>query len=495
MPKKDSYVKAEANGALIANNATISGNLNAEAGKVGCFDIYETGLYSDFIELNKDSLVLTGGKFTLSNSNTGNSNTGESISLDTTSKSNPAIIFSGNGSIVDQTGSVGLRFEAGESENQIKYKAILYATGTDGWGGNNYITITTKAEEKDAEGNGTGVWNTLALKKDRTFTIYHKGYDMGDKIRQLTITLKAGEYTKTVEFGGYWTFYGASWTSNGKFEKNKEIAGSSTFTQTEVVSASLYALSNILPQPAGTISGTISVYYNTSYGSPVNDYEYGGTKEISGTNYYAWSGNHSATGHPNVYYTLTEPKYINKSTTLYYMKNETLQNNSDNKSSMYVKSKSITTSSGCSLGLSTAKWSAVHATTLYGTVNNSDSDLRLKQNINYDISKYDNLFDSLKPASYQFKSDLNQKTHLGFIAQEVEQSLFDNNLTRKDFAGVTIYGEGFDEKTDTILNLDKTTYALGYNELHALEVRQIQLLKARVQELEAKIEQLIKNKE
>ena len=101
----------------------------------------------------------------------------------------------------------------------------------------------------------------------------------------------------------------------------------------------------------------------------------------------------------------------------------------------------------------------------------------------------------MKPASYQFKADLNPRTHLGFIAQEVEQSLFDNNLTRKDFAGVNIRGEGFDEKTDTILNLDKTTYALGYNELHALEVRQIQLLKARVQELETKIEQLIKNKE
>ena len=175
--------------------------------------------------------------------------------------------------------------------------------------------------------------------------------------------------------------------------------------------------------------------------------------------------------------------------------NGTLSDNSSNTSNMYISFANIIITTGCSLGSETAKWDAVYATTLYGTVNNSTSDLRLKQNINYDISKYDNLFDSLKPASYQFKSDLNPKTHLGFIAQEIEQSLFNNNLTRKDFAGVTIYGEGFDEKTDTILNLDKTTYALGYNELHALEVRQIQLLKARVQELETKIEQLIKNKE
>ena len=145
MPNKNSYVKAGSSGALTANNATISGNLNAEAGKVGCFDIYETGLYSDFIELSENSLVLTGGKFTLSSSNTG-----ESISLDTTSNSNLSIIFSGNGSIVDQTGSVGLRFKAGESENQIEYKAFLYAAGTDGFGGTNSITITIKS--KDSSG-------------------------------------------------------------------------------------------------------------------------------------------------------------------------------------------------------------------------------------------------------------------------------------------------------------------------------------------------------
>ena len=495
VPNKNSYVKAESSGALTANNATISGNLNAEAGKVGCFDIYENGLYSDFIELSKDSLVLAGGKFTLSNSNTG-----ESISLDMSTKSNPAIIFSGNGSIVDQTGSVGLRFKAGESENTITYKAFLYATGTDGFGGTNSITITIKAKDS------SGAWNALALKKDRTFTIYHQGYDIGYKIRQLTITLKAGEYTKTVEFSGYWAFYGASWTSDGNFKKNEEVAGS-TFTQAEVVSASLYALSSILPQSTGTASGTISVYYSTSYGPPVNDYEYEGTQVIDGNTYYKWSGNHGNTGHPTVYYTLDTPATIKErassgssselhSTTLYYMNsNGTLSDNSNSTSTMYISFANIIVTTGCSLGSETTKWDAVYATTLYGTVNNSASDLRLKQNINYDISKYDNLFDSLKPASYQFKSDPNPKTHLGFIAQEIEQSLFNNNLTRKDFAGVTIYGEGFDEKTDTILNLDKTTYALGYNELHALEVRQIQLLKARVQELETKIEQLIKNKE
>ena len=94
MPKKDSYVKAEANGALTATNASISGNLNAASGKIGSFEIYENGLYSDFIELNKESLVLAGGNFTLKAGST--SNTGESISLNTSFNSSPAIIFSGN---------------------------------------------------------------------------------------------------------------------------------------------------------------------------------------------------------------------------------------------------------------------------------------------------------------------------------------------------------------------------------------------------------------
>lgn len=493
VPKKDSYVKAEANGALTANNATISGNLQAEAGKIGGFEIYENGLYSDFIELSKDSLILAGGSFTLKSSST--SNTGESISLDT-SRVNPAIVFSGNGGIIDQTGSVGLTFKAGESTNTIKYKAYFYATGTSKWGGKNYITITTKVETPA----GSGAWVSRALQKDRTFTIYHKGWDIGDKIRALTITLKAGEYTKTVEFGGYWSFEGASWTSNGTFIRDEEVANEAAFEQFEVVPASLYALSNILPQTTDTVSGTISVFYNTSYGSPVNTYRYEGTQIISDITYYVWSGNHGATGHPTVYYTKVAPgsivtsadSSIANSTLLYYMKSGSLTG--ANKSDMYIVSKSIIATSGCSLGSEGANWTEIWTTELNGTELNSSSDLRLKQNINYDISKYDNLFDSLKPASYQFKSDLNSKTHLGFIAQEVEQSLFDNKLTRKDFAGISIHGEGFDTKTDTILDLDKTTYALGYNELHALEVRQIQLLKARVQELETKIEQLIKNK-
>jgi hypothetical protein len=92
-----------------------------------------------------------------------------------------------------------------ENETKISYKPYIYATGTDGWWGTNQITLTVKALIG-------GVWEVAALKKSKTFTIYHKGYDnFKHTTKSVTITLEEGQYTKTISFGGYWSFYGASW--------------------------------------------------------------------------------------------------------------------------------------------------------------------------------------------------------------------------------------------------------------------------------------------
>jgi hypothetical protein len=176
------------------------------------------------------------------------------------------------------------------------------------------------------------------------------------------------------------------------------------------------------------------------------------------------------------------------------MKSSTWTSNESNKSNVCIVSKAITITSGCSLGSDSAKWTEIHGTKIYGTLNPGDSDKRIKSNISNNISKYDNLFDSLKPACYSITKLNDNKTHLGFIAQDVEQSLLENNLSRKDFGGLVISGKGYDEETDTITNYDETSYGIAYAELHALEVRQIQLLKQRVKELEEKVEQLLKTK-
>lgn len=118
------------------------------------------------------------------------------------------------------------------------------------------------------------------------------------------------------------------------------------------------------------------------------------------------------------------------------------------------------------------------------------SDRKLKNTLEYDISKYDKVFDTLKPVSYKYNDSTSNRTHLGFIAQDIQNSILQADLTTKDYAILTIEGEGFDAVTNTVIDEEKTTYRLRYDELHALEVRQIQLLKQEVKELKAEIEEL-----
>ena len=505
-PKKDSYVQATNSGSLTATNASISGTLNANAGQVGCFKIYETGLYSDFIELNDKNLIFSGGTL---NIQTASGNNNLTLSAATTS---PFIEFSNGGRISDNNESVGFVFYSEdtttENTTQISYKPYIYATGTDGWGGTNQITVTIKALIG-------GVWEVAALKKSKTFTIYHKGYDnLKHTTRSVTITLEEGQYTKTISFGGYWSFYGASWNANGhkvgendgQFQKGVDLEGPE-FKQTESHNSILYSLGSILPREVVN-SGTITVYFNTGYGSPVNTYRYDGTKTFGDETYYAWTGNFSATGHPNVYYTIEDPSGLKEksSSELQNIKLYIEISSGDKttlqevwvKNSRYISSMT-SNKSNCSLGGTNHPWTEIHGaeihgTKIYGTINPDDSDKRIKSNISNNISKYDNLFDSLKPACYSITKLNDNKTHLGFIAQDIEQSLLENNLSRKDFGGLVISGKGYDEETDTITNYDETSYGIAYAELHALEVRQIQLLKQRVKELEEKVEQLIKTK-
>lgn len=125
------------------------------------------------------------------------------------------------------------------------------------------------------------------------------------------------------------------------------------------------------------------------------------------------------------------------------------------------------------LGSSTLKWKDIYA------VNNviQTSDRTQKKEINYDISKYDQFFDKLKPASYQLIQNESGRTHLGLIAQDVEQALIDSDLGTNDFAGFV---------------KNKDIYGLRYNELHALEIYEIQQLKEKITILEKKLNELQK---
>lgn len=129
-----------------------------------------------------------------------------------------------------------------------------------------------------------------------------------------------------------------------------------------------------------------------------------------------------------------------------------------------------------SLGTSSYRWTQVYAST--STI--STSDREKKKDISYDLRKYDKLFDSLRPASFRFKNGTSGRTHIGLIAQDVEDILEDVGLDAKKFAAFC-KDEHVDEHDIPDGSFD---YGLRYEEFIGLLIRQVQMLKERVKALE-----------
>lgn len=109
------------------------------------------------------------------------------------------------------------------------------------------------------------------------------------------------------------------------------------------------------------------------------------------------------------------------------------------------------------------------------------SDRNLKDNILLLTDKYEAFYDDLKPVSFTFKNGESGRTHTGFIAQDVEESLVKYNISTKDFAGICISKEE---------NIDERRYFLRYEEFIPLNTHEIQKLKKRVTEQDQKILEL-----
>ena len=126
------------------------------------------------------------------------------------------------------------------------------------------------------------------------------------------------------------------------------------------------------------------------------------------------------------------------------------------------------------LGYSNQRWSTVYAYQVYnndGVITSSDRNK--KENINYDLSKYDGFIKELRPVSYKFKDG--HRSHIGFISQDIEESLLNNDIDSEDFAG---FIKEYDEYSNGY------SYGLRYSEFIALQQWQIQKLEARIQTLE-----------
>ena len=84
-----------------------------------------------------------------------------------------------------------------------------------------------------------------------------------------------------------------------------------------------------------------------------------------------------------------------------------------------------------SCGVGWSPWSDIYA-------NNSmiqTSDREAKEDIVYGLTRYNALFDTLRPVSFRFRDGTSGRTHLGLISQDVEAALEAAGLTDVEFAG------------------------------------------------------------
>lgn len=127
------------------------------------------------------------------------------------------------------------------------------------------------------------------------------------------------------------------------------------------------------------------------------------------------------------------------------------------------------TSGGLNLGTSSAKWGDTYCTNSAWT----GSDRNEKTDISYSIDDYLDVFDRLQPVSYKRIDGQSGRTHIGFIAQDVEQAILNSGMTTQQYACVAKY-----EKDDGY------GYALRYEEFIALAVLKIKKLEQRIAALE-----------
>ena len=126
-------------------------------------------------------------------------------------------------------------------------------------------------------------------------------------------------------------------------------------------------------------------------------------------------------------------------------------------------------------------WRVNNDGTLFLKSGYTTSDERAKYNIdefsNWD--EYYNFYMSLKPKTFKYNDDLKEKTHIGFVAQDVADSIVDNNLMNDNLSIIHC------EENDAMD--DGREYSLSYQELIALNVKMIQEHEQRIKELEENI--------
>lgn len=105
------------------------------------------------------------------------------------------------------------------------------------------------------------------------------------------------------------------------------------------------------------------------------------------------------------------------------------------------------------------------------------SDARLKTDVKYDVDDYLGVFDKLKPATFIYKD--HKRRHMGFIAQEIQETLKEENIPESNFAAICT----------EVPNEERPMgmYSLRYGELQIMTVAKVQQMDKRLAALEARL--------
>ena len=120
------------------------------------------------------------------------------------------------------------------------------------------------------------------------------------------------------------------------------------------------------------------------------------------------------------------------------------------------------------LGRSTIRWGDVYSQN--ATINTSDANF--KKDVEYGLDRFLPVFDALRPVSFKFIDGQSDRTHMGIIAQDLEETLSELNIPTKDFAAF-IKSWGIDEETKE----GSYRYAIRYGEFIPLLIYQVQKIK------------------
>lgn len=141
------------------------------------------------------------------------------------------------------------------------------------------------------------------------------------------------------------------------------------------------------------------------------------------------------------------------------------------------------------LGNGSHRWAVVYAKS--GSINTSDKNEKKDiQELEEQYSK--DIIMGLKPVSYKFIKNDSNRTHNGFIAQDIEESLTSMGITTQDFAAVCKWQKVYCEDGVNDIPIEgEYSYGLRYEELIAPLVKVVQFQQQEIDTLKTQLESLI----